>query len=196
MPALAKTAHVATITWLGLVTDRAAALPSHPVEALELGFDGPLGESHGGMTRPSCSRVLGLYPRNTPIRNTRQLSVVSAEELAAIAAEMGLDALDPALIGASMVVSGLPDFSHLPPSSRLLAESGACLTVDMENRPCTLPARPIETAHPGYGRDFKPAAKGRRGVTAWVEAEGRVVLGDRLTLFVPDQPAWTGNVPR
>lgn len=68
MPALAKTAHVATITWLGLVADRAAALPSHPVEALELGFDGPLGESHGGMTRPSCSRVLGLYPRNTPIR--------------------------------------------------------------------------------------------------------------------------------
>lgn len=196
MPALAKTAHVATITWLGLVADRAAALPSHPVEALELSFDGPLGESHGGMTRPSCSRVLGLYPRNTPIRNTRQLSIVSAEELAAIAAEMGLDALDPALIGASMVVSGLPDFSHLPPSSRLLAESGACLTVDMENRPCTLPARPIETAHPGYGKDFKPAAKGRRGVTAWVEAEGRVVLGDPLTLFVPDQPAWAGNVPR
>ncbi|MCA0207285.1 MAG: MOSC domain-containing protein [Proteobacteria bacterium] len=196
MPALAKTAYSATITWLGLVADRAAALPSQPVEALELGLDGPLGESHGGMTRPSCSRVLGLYPRNTPIRNTRQLSIVSAEELAAIAAEMGLEALDPALLGASMVVSGLPDFSHLPPSSRLLADSGACLTVDMENRPCTLPARPIETAHPGHGKGFKPAAQGRRGVTAWVEAEGRVVLGDRLTLFVPDQPVWAGQVPR
>ncbi len=190
MPALVETAHIATITWLGLVGDRAAALPSRPVEALELTFDGPLGEAHGGMTRPSCSRVSGLYPRGTPIRNTRQLSLLSAEELAAIAAEMGLPALDPALVGATLVLSGLPDFSHLPPSSRLLADSGACLTVDMENRPCTLPARPIETAHPGYGKGFKPAAKGRRGVTAWVEAEGRIALGDRLRLFIPDQPAW------
>ena len=192
MPALVETSHVATIVWLGRVGDRAAALPSRPVEALELTFDGPLGEAHAGMTRPSCSRVAGLYPRGTPIRNTRQLSALSAEELAVIAAEMGLASLDPALIGASMVLSGLPDFSHVPPSSRLLADSGACLVVDMENRPCTLPARPIETAHPGYGKGFKPAAKGRRGVTAWVEAEGRIALGDRLRLFVPDQPAWAG----
>lgn len=190
MPALAETRFTATVEWLGLVVDRAAALPSRPVEALELTFDGPLGESHGGMTRPSCSRVAGLYPRGTPIRNTRQLSVLSVEELAAIAADMGLGSLDPALLGATVVLRGLPDFSHVPPSSRLLADSGACLTVDMENRPCTLPARPIETAHPGRGKAFKPAAKGRRGVTAWVEAEGRIALGDRLRLFVPEQPAW------
>ncbi|MFN4099049.1 MAG: MOSC domain-containing protein [Pararhodobacter sp.] len=192
-PALAKTRYEATITWLGVVGDRAAALPSHPVEAMELGFDGPLGESHGGMTRPSCSRVLGLYPRNTPIRNTRQLSIVSEEDLAAVAAEMGLPALDPALLGTTMVLRGLPDFSHLPPSSRLLAESGASITVDMENRPCTLPARPIEQAYPGFGARFKPAAEGRRGITAWVEAEGRVALGDRLRLFIPDQPVWAGQ---
>ena len=199
MPALAETRFQATITWLGFVPDREAALPSRSVEALELGFDGPLGEAHGGMTRPSCSRVLGLYPRNTPIRNTRQLSVLSAEDLALLAHEMGLEALDPALVGATMVLSGLPDFSHLPPSSRLLADSGACIVVDMENRPCALPARPIETAHPGHGRAFKSAARGRRGVTAWGEAEGRVALGDRLRLFIPDQPAWTaqsGAVPR
>ena len=191
MPALAATKFTAEIVWLGVVTDRAAALPSTPLDAMELTFDGPLGEAHGGMTRPSCSRVLGLYPRNTPIRNVRQLSVVSHEELQQIADEMGLEALDPALVGATMVVRGLPDFSHLPPSSRLLADSGASLTVDMENRPCTLPARPIEVRHPGFGKAFKPAAANRRGVTAWVEAEGRVVLGDRLRLFVPDQPVWS-----
>lgn len=190
MPALVETPFIATVDWLGLVVDRAAALPSRPVAALELGFDGPLGEAHAGMTRPSCSRVAGLYPRGTPIRNTRQLSLLSAEELAEVAAEMGLAVLDPALVGATMVLRGLPDFSHLPPSSRLLADSGASLVVDMENRPCTLPARPIETAHPGHGARFKPSAKGRRGVTAWVEAEGRIALGDRLRLFVPDQPAW------
>lgn len=195
MPALAATRFEAIVTWTGLVGDRDAALPSRAVESLELTFAGPVGEAHGGLTRPSCSRVLGLYPRNTPIRNTRQLSLLADEELAAIAADMGLERLDPSLVGATLVLRGLPDFSHLPPSSRLLADNGTCLTVDMENRPCTLPARPIETAHPGFGARFKRAAAGRRGVTAWVEAEGRLAPGDRLRLFVPDQPAWAGGKP-
>lgn len=194
MPALAKTRHVATIVWLGLVQDRSAALPSQGQDALDLTFAGPVGEDHAGLTRPSCSRVTGLYPRGTPIRNTRQLSILSEEELQAIATQMGLPALDASLLGATMVVRGLPDFSHLPPSSRLLADSGACLVVDMENRPCTLPARPIETAHPGHGARFKAAAQGRRGITAWVEAEGRLARGDTLRLFVPDQPVWAGSV--
>ncbi len=192
MPALAATSHVATVVWLGLVPDRDQALASTPVPALDLTFAGPAGEAHGGLTRPSCARVAGLYPRGTPIRNTRQLSVLSAEELDAIAAAMGLAALDPALVGATVAVQGLPDFTHVPPGSRLLADSGACLAVDMENRPCSLPARPIEAAHPGFGARFKAAAKDRRGVTAWVEAEGRLALGDRLRLFIPDQPRWAG----
>lgn len=190
MPALRATDFVAEIIWLGLVPDRAAGLPSRAATELNLTFAGPLGEDHGGLTRPSCSRVTALYKRGTPIRNTRQLSILSAEDLDAIAAAMGLSALDPALVGASMVLRGIPDFSHVPPSARLLADSGACVTVDMENLPCTLPARPIEDQHPGFGARFKAAAKGRRGVTAWVEAEGRVVVGDRLRLFVPAQRAW------
>lgn len=195
MPALAATSFEAVVTWAGLVEDREAALPSRQRDALDLTFAGPSGDSHGGLTRPSCSRVMGLYARNTSIRNTRQVSILSDEELKTIAEAMGLPALDPSLLGATLVLRGLPDFSHLPPSSRLLADSGACLVVDMENRPCTLPARPIETAHPGFGARFKAAAKGRRGVTAWIEAEGRLAVGDRLRLFVPDQPAWTGRAP-
>lgn len=192
MPALSLTPHVATVAWLGLVPAPTKQLQSEPVPAMDLTFAGPLGEAHGGLTRPSCSRVTGLYKRGTPIRNTRQLSVLSVEELAAIAAAMGLPALDPALVGATLVVQGLPDFTHIPPGARLLADSGACIAVDMENRPCTLPAKPIEGAHPGFGGRFKAAAHGRRGVTAWVEAEGRLALGDRLRLFLPDQPAWAG----
>jgi hypothetical protein len=192
MPALKATGLSAEIIWLGVVRDRAAQLETTPCDSLTLRFTGPEGEDHGGLTRPSCSRVTALYKRGTPIRNTRQLSILSAEELAQIATRMGLDMLDPALVGASMVLRGLPDFSHLPPASRLLATSGACVTVDMENRPCTLPARPIDARHAGFGARFKTAAKGRRGVTAWVEAEGRVQIGDQLRLFVPDQPAWAG----
>ena len=190
MPALKPTAFAATIAWLGSVPDRAAGLPSAPRETLRLTFAGPEGEAHGGLTRPSCSRVLGQYPRGTTIRNTRQVSVLSEEEIAQISAAMGLPALDPALMGATLVLRGMPDLTLLPPASRLIAEGGASLVVDMENRPCTLPARPIEAAHPGHGARFKAAARGRRGVTAWVEREGTLTLGERMVLHVPDQPAW------
>lgn len=190
MSALKPTAFVGRIVWLGHVANRKAALESASLQSLRASFAGPDGEAHGGLTRPSCSRVLGQYPRNTEIRNTRQFSVLSAEELALIAADMGLPALDPALVGATMVIEGIPDFSHLPPSSRLQAASGATLVVDMNNRPCTLPAKPIEARHPGLGKKFKPAAQGRRGITAWVEREGTFTLGETIRLHVPDQRVW------
>jgi hypothetical protein len=190
MPALLKTDLVGKIVWLGRVADRDAALQSGALSELWAGFDGPKGEAHGGMTRPSCSRVSDQYRRGTIIRNVRQFSVLSQEDLDAIAAQMGLSDLDPALLGATMVVAGIPDFSHLPPSSRLQATGGATLVVDMENRPCTLPARPIEDTHPSFGKRFKPAAAGRRGVTAWVEAEGMLRVGAKIRLHIPDQPVW------
>ncbi len=193
MPALKPVSFDAEITWLGRVPDRSVQLESVACRALELTFAGPLGEAHAGLTRPSCSRVAALYTRGTNIRNTRQICIMSAEELALIARDMALAELDPTLAGASLVVRGVPDLTHLPPSTRLLAPGGACLVVDMENRSCTLPARPIERAHPGHGASFKPASQGRRGVTAWVEAEGTIHLGDRLRLFVPDQPVWDGT---
>jgi hypothetical protein len=84
----------------------------------------------------------------------------------------------------------LPDFTHLPPSSRLQFDGGATLVVDMENRPCQLPAKGIEERFPGHGAKFKAAAKGRRGVTAWVEREGVLRVGMGVTLHVPDQRAW------
>ena len=194
MPALIPTDHYATITWLGVVPDRAAALKAQPRESLNLSFAGPEGEDHGGLTRPSCSRVLSQHPRDTVIRNTRQMCVMSAEEIAAIAAAMGIASLDPVYMGATMVIEGISDFTHVPPSSRLQGPSGATIVIDMENRPCTLPSREIEADMPGLGKAFKPAAKGRRGVTAWVEREGILHVGDRLRLHVPDQRAWAPSM--
>lgn len=191
MPALIPTAFSGRITWLGVVTseDR-KALIAEPREAMDLTFAGIAGSVHGGVTRASCSRVTALHPRGTPIGNERQVSILSVEELAQIAARMGLEALDPARLGASIVIEGIADLSHLPPSSRLQAPSGATLVVDMQNRPCILPARSIDTVHPGFGKAFKTAANGRRGVTAWVQREGRIALGDTLRLHVPDQRVW------
>lgn len=195
MPALKPTDFSGRVTWLGRVANRKVSLEAEPLEEIEVGFAGVTGEEHGGLTRPSCSRVLSQHPSNTTIRNVRQFSIVSAEELALIAAKMGLERIEPAWLGASMVVEGLPDFTHLPSSSRLQGPDGVTLVVDMENRPCQLPAKVIEGVHPGFGKAFKSAAKGRRGVTAWVEREGWLAVGDDLRLHIPDQPAWRGLMP-
>ncbi|QDC08891.1 MOSC domain-containing protein [Oceanicola sp. D3] len=194
MAGLKKLDTVATVAWLGWVESREATLRSEPLKAVGATLEGFPGEDHGGVTRPSCSRVLALYPeRGTTIRNTRQLSIVSEEELAEIAETLELEHLSPDLIGASLVVSGLPNFSHIPPGTRLQAPSGATITVDVENGPCNFPAKEIEDTHPGHGKGFKAAAMGKRGVTAWIEREGRIALGDPLSVFIPDQPAWAGH---
>ena len=125
MPVLLPTSYAGVITYLGRVLNKPAVLASHPVAEMFAGLDGVEGEVHGGATRPSCSRVLGLYPRATVIRNTRQFSVLSAEELAEISGRMGLESLDPSVLGASLVIEGIPDFTHVPPSSRLQADGAS-----------------------------------------------------------------------
>ena len=191
MPALKPTEFYGTITWLGHMTERKeAAIDGVAVEALSLGFAGIEGVPYGGRTRASCSRVVSQHPRGTEIANVRQLSVISAEELAQMAAVMGLARLEPAWLGATVVIEGIPDLSHIPPSSRLQSEAGTTLVVDMENRPCHQPGLTIARHHGDKGKGFKAAAKGRRGVTAWVERPGSLRVGDRLRLHIPDQPAW------
>ncbi|MGR3762051.1 MOSC domain-containing protein [Roseobacteraceae bacterium NS-SX3] len=189
MPVLRKTEFEGEIVWLGHVP-AGSGLRAKPVEHLVLGFDGAADARHEGSLRPSCVRVKNLYPEGTEIRNVRQLTILSEEELALIAAGMGLARVDPVHLGASAVVRGIPDFTFVPPSSRLQGPDGVTLTVDMENRPCILPGREIEKDHAGYGPKFKPAARDRRGITAWVERPGSLQVGDKLALFVPDQRAW------
>jgi hypothetical protein len=189
MPTLVVSEFQGEVVWLGHVL-AGGSLRAGAVDRLDLGFEGVTGERHEGVNRGACIRVKNLYPSGTQIRNVRQLTILSAEELDATAQDMGLEQLDPELLGASIVLRGIPDFTHIPPSARLQGPSGVTMTVDMENRPCVLPGREIESEKPGYGATFKPAAANRRGVTAWVERPGVLSIGDQLTLFTPDQPVW------
>lgn len=191
MAILTPTGITGRVVFLGVVRDRAASLRSDPVQTLELRFDGIEGNSHAGLTRPSCSRVKAQHPRRgTPIRNTRQVSLVSAEELAATAAALGLDALPPEWVGANLVLEGVPDLTRIPPAARLVFAGGAVLTVDVENAPCQFPAREIEAERPGQGKGYVAAARGRRGLTAWVEREGALSLGEAVRVDVPPQRPW------
>lgn len=191
MPALIPTDCHGKITWLGRVPHRdTQVIETVGLDEMRLTFAGLAGEFHAGETRPSCSRVTAQHLKGTEIRNVRQVSIVSAEEMEEIAAKIGIEALDPAWLGASVVIEGIPDFSHVPPSSRLQGPDGATVTVDMQNRPCHLAAMTIEAKRPGHGKAFRTVAAGLRGVTAWVEREGCFRVGDRLRLHIPDQRAW------
>lgn len=189
MPALIPTNFEGRVTWLGTV-EEGAGLCARPFDTLEIGWGGPKGEAHAGQTRRSCSRVVSQHPKGTEIANTRMLSILSAEELAEIAADCALEEIDPALLGATLVLEGIPDFTHIPPSARLQGPDGVTLVVDMENRPCHLPSREIEAVHPGHGKPFKSSARGKRGVTAWVERPGVLRRGDVMRLHIPDQRVW------
>lgn len=190
MPELIPTDHYAKIVWMGKVPQDRTDIRSQAVQDAFASYAGFEGDYHAGLTRKSCVRVKSQHPEGTEIRNVRQFSIVSAEELAAIAAVIGLETLDPVLLGASIVVEGIDDFTHVPPNARLQAANGTTIVVDMQNGPCNLPAREIEKNEPGHGKGFKAAAKDRRGVCAWVEREGQLKVGDTLRLHVPGQRVW------
>ena len=162
-------------------------LSSSRIESVEVTYEGLAGESHSGLVRASCVRVRHQYPQGTEIRNTRQISIVSIEDLAVIAETMGVSQLQPEWLGANLLVSGIPDFSQIPPSTRMIFDGGASLVVDLENSPCKYPGEIIERHHPGFGERFARAAVGLRGVTAWVEREGSINTGDSIRLYIPPQ---------
>ena len=189
MPILTPTDIYGEIRYLGVNRDREAGLQSAPAQRLKVDYAGFEGEAHGGLTRPSCSRVKLQYTRGTEIKNARQVTIVSAEELREIGCAMGLpEPVRPEWIGANLVLEGIPELTQLPPGSRLIFEEGlTSLAVDMENGPCKYPAQVIEEIHPGLGLSFPKHAMGKRGVTAWVERQGELALGMRARLHIPPQ---------
>jgi MOSC domain len=154
---------------------------------LSLKFSGPEGDCHTGLTRQSDSRTLLTYKRNTPIRNVRQLTMISVEEMADVAKAIGLDSINASWLGANVVTSGIPDLTMLPPSTRLQFSSGATVVVDMENMPCRQVNDEISKTHPEQGPKFVKGASNKRGLTVWVECEGDIKIGDEIKIFIPPQ---------
>lgn len=149
-----------------------------------------------GLTRASCGRVQQQYAKNTEIRNVRQVTILSCEEMQQIANAMDIPTLLPEWVGANLSLSGITTLSQLPPSSRLIFEGGVSLVVDMENGPCKHPGDIIERHHPGHGKHFASAAMNQRGVTAWVEREGTIRQSEHVRLHIPPQRLYTIQTAR
>lgn len=161
------------------------------VEALDLGFDGIPGDFHAGVTRRSGGRE-PWYPRGTEMRNERQLSIVAADELAEIAAAMGIARIEPEWIGANLVLGGVPRLSMLPSGTLLFFSGGVTIKVDAQNGPCRLAGRSV--ARKAGMEDVEAGAllfpkHGRRlrGLVAWVEKPGRIARGEQVSVRIPEQ---------
>ena len=161
-----------------LIADRGDFV-GHRVDSLSLTFGGLRGDRHEGTTRRADART-PWHTRGTAIANTRQLSLVSIEECAEIAAALGIATLDPALLGPNLVLQGIPSLSLLPPATRLQFPSGATIFITEQNVPCRHPGARLAAAHADarLAGVFGRAATGRRGLLALVEREGTVQAGD------------------
>ena len=182
------------VTALLVHSDDATGIATSQQQSIRVTYAGFEGESHSGLTRASCVRVKRQYPIGTDIRNTRQITIVSDEELAEIAQRLDIAELAPGWLGANLGIVGIPLLTTLPPSSRLIFSGGVSLVVDMENEPCDGPAKEVEQRYPGKGRLFVKNALGRRGVTAWVEREGVLEQGDIVEVHMPPLRQYRGPV--
>ena len=191
MPILKKTKVTGRVVAVLANPERDATLEKQRADGVSATYAGFESDCHGGLTRPSCVRVRQQYKIGTEIRNVRQISILSAEELAQVAGIMEIPEVMPEWVGANLLVEGIPEFTQVPPSTRLIFESGVSLVIDMENGPCKYPGDVIEEHHPGHGARFSKAALNRRGVTAWVEREGEIHEGDAIEVHIPPQRIWT-----
>ena len=190
MPILKKTGVAGEVAAVLVNASGDKALEKYRAEAVRVTYEGFEGDSHSGLTRQSCVRVKQQYGIGAEIRNVRQISILSREELAEVAGTMEIPEVLPEWVGANLLLEGIPEFTRIPPSTRLIFAGGASLVVDMENGPCKFPGDVIEKHHPGRGGLFARAALGKRGVTAWVEREGEIRAGDRVEVHIPPQRIW------
>ncbi len=164
------------------------------VDTLAVDLMGIPGSRHYGFTRKAGPRE-PWYRRGMEMRSGRQVTVVSREELAAIAAAMQVDRVKPEWIGANVVTSGIANLSWLPIGSRIgFAE--VTLVVEGQNAPCRIAGKAIANhltpgAAPG-GLDlaFPKAAKGLRGLVLSVERPGTLRAGEEITVKVLPQTLW------
>ena len=178
------------------VGDRPGTLVSSPQDQVVVDFAGFVGDQHAGLTRKSDSRT-PHYSRGTEIRNDRQVSLVSVEELAQVSGVLGLPALPAEWLGANLLLSGIPGLSLLPPTTRLFFAGGVVLAVSGINHPCTQAGRAIQSQSAALGETpvglaewFPKAARNLRGIVAVVERPGVLCKGEPVEARIPDIAAY------
>ncbi len=167
-----------------------------PTDVLGFDFDGPIGEKHKGFTR-LLSGHDGDYIRTSDLErddevfNWRTWTGVSVEELAEVEKELGDVAIPQGCLLENLRVSGIPNFSKLAPTSRLVFPprngNRLILAVWEENGPCKTVGQRLADHHKRFDLmgQFVQAAKGKRGVMGIVLSVGHIYVGDDVLVYPP-----------
>ncbi len=163
----------------------------YEIEVLDNGLED---DRHAGWFRGADVRAKH-YPKGTRIWNSRQISIVSEEELKEVAEIIKVSEIKPEWLGANICLRGVPNLTLLPSRTKIFISDcfghpdvGFCVTAI--NKPCVAPGGVIQDQYPdinGLECRFPKAAHNKRGVVAVVEHSGRIQEGSLVTVWVPDQ---------
>lgn len=165
-----------------LISPPGNGLPAEALDSVEVSWEGFAGDKHAGLTMAAGSSQKP-YPKGAEVRNVRQISMVSREELAQIAAGLDLPEVQAAWVGANLLISGIPDLTQLPSGTRFYFEGGVGLVVEGENMPCSTAGGAVEAQYPereGLASQFPKKAIGKRGLVGWVERPGSIRVGETV----------------
>ena len=154
---------------------------------------GLVGDKHFGMTYASDAHVQNHYPLGTEIRNDRQITIISAEEMAAVAADLNISEIKPEWMCANLLLQGIPNLTQLPPSTRLIFSQGAVVVIYLENLPCGNVGGIIQRRYgrPGLSEQFVKVCLHKRGLLACVERAGIIAAGDTFRAEIPEQVVYS-----
>jgi hypothetical protein len=168
-----------------LIATDPISIASVQLKTVKVTLEGFDGDKHTGWTKPSDGRTK-FYPRGTTIRNNRQISIVSMEELSEVAQNLNIPELLPEWMGANLLIKGVPELTSLKPNTRLFFSSGVTLLVTEENFPCMTMTKEI-CSHFSNRPDLEEAiiktSIHKRGIVAVVELPGEIKEGDEVKVL-------------
>ncbi|MEN9604379.1 MAG: putative metal-sulfur cluster biosynthesis protein YuaD [Candidatus Parcubacteria bacterium] len=187
------------VEWVGLTPPlgNSAAIPRKRIDVFQ--GQGVQYDKHWGTrtldVRDEVAQAFGLK-KGLECFNMRQWSAVSAEEVALIAADMGIPDIESGDLGENLIVSGIPNFTLLPPGTLIFFKDArkdtrtTILCVYAENQPCYIPAQIIQAKNkgvPGLVGTFDSHARNRRGLVGWTMCSGIIKPNDTVIAYVPAQ---------
>ena len=182
----------ATVSWVGIGPQ--GARTSERRSAILLDAFGIQEDRHYGPNRTADTREAkdGIATKGEVLAtNPRQITILSEEDVAVIADNLGIVELLPEDVGANIILATLPEFTkNAPGGTRIVfPASGDVLWVTGPNERCPWPGRAVEDrlGIEGIARAFKRESNWLGGVTAMVYRiqQGRIAPGDTAELILP-----------
>lgn len=160
------------------IADTKGSFVTRAIDSVVLSYAGIEGDRHAGLVAKAAPGQR-YAPRGVELRNSRQLSLVSLEELAETASALEMPTLDWRTYGANVCFSAAPELTMIASGTRLIFASGAIVVIDGENEPCIKVGKALsEQLSHDVRSAFVKAGRRRRGLVAWVERPGLIRVGD------------------